>query len=104
MDCAAEAVRGPPDFPGVVLLPEVPDSFLFPITPTDPGWVEAMTEVESTLKVANIDCGTCGCIQKRVHFTGRTISGGANPAVGRTVADPTTRPSAAIDQGSPGPD
>ena len=72
MDCAAEAVRGPPDFPGVVLLPEVPDSFLFPITPTDPGWVEALTEVESTLKVANIDCGTCGCIQKRVHFTGRT--------------------------------
>jgi hypothetical protein len=103
MDCAAEAGRGPPVFPGVVLLPEVPDSFLFPITPTD-GWVEAMTEVESALKVANIDGGTCGCIEKQVHFTGRTISAGANPAVGRTVADQATRPSAAIDQGSPGPD
>jgi hypothetical protein len=47
MDRAAEA--GHPGFRGDVPMPEGTDSFLFPMTLTDPGWAEAMTEVESSL-------------------------------------------------------
>ena len=87
MDCTAEAIPGPPDFPGVVLLPEVPDSFFFPSTQTDPGW-RASTGghdrrgngifFDGTFRLAQfeyVDDGTGGCIQC-IHFAGRTLSAG----------------------------